>query len=459
MSGTTYHRSPYLCLADQEFTNSRGQHLVPVYKTSDATLLMVPTELAGVLAEPVVDTSALPDDQRDALVELGLIGTDPETFRQDYYRRLTDRNDPDEPRAFVLLPTSYCNMGCDYCGQSHSKGVLDRNHRDVVLARVFHGIADPATRAVHVGWFGGEPLMAFAAIRDMAPRMVAEARAHDVGYSSSITTNGSLLDHRKLRTLAGACGVDRIDITIDGPREIHDAHRPLKSGGRSFDRLVGFLADVVTSGEFPGVSFVLRTNVDVGNSGHVSRYLTEMADRGFAGQRNVLFQLSPIHSWGNDIEALRPARDEIARQEIEWFDQMVDLDLTCAPVPSRVVDVTCAAVSTKSEVISANGAVFSCTEHPLVPEHERNSVLIPLADLGPRRPRPTGQFDAWPEQVAAGETHCSTCWMLPVCGGNCPKLWAEGESACPSMKANLPQRLAVAARMKGYQPIGPAAAS
>ena len=72
--------------------------------------------------------------------------------------------------------------------------------------------------------------MAFAVIRQMSRELVAEAEATRTGYDSNIVTNGALLDDRKLRTLVQDCRISALHITIDGPAEIHDAHRPLKSG-------------------------------------------------------------------------------------------------------------------------------------------------------------------------------------------------------------------------------------
>ena len=45
------------------------------------------------------------------------------------------------------------------------------------------------------------------------------------------------------------------------------------------------------------------------------------------------------------------------------------------------------------------------------------------------------------ERIRQGEYPCSTCRMLPVCGGACPKSWLEGIEPCPSAKSNVEQRL------------------
>jgi hypothetical protein len=49
-----------------------------------------------------------------------------------------------------------------------------------------------------------------------------------------------------------------------------------------------------------------------------------------------------------------------------------------------------------------------------------------------------GNFNS---RVAQGEYPCSSCRMLPVCGGACPKKWLEGFEPCPSAKRNIKERL------------------
>ena len=45
-------------------------------------------------------------------------------------------------------------------------------------------------------------------------------------------------------------------------------------------------------------------------------------------------------------------------------------------VPARLRGPICPAVTRSAEVISSSGGIFSCTEHPLVPEHEQGEEKI-----------------------------------------------------------------------------------
>ncbi|MFG2721431.1 radical SAM protein [Streptomyces sp. NPDC048416] len=93
------------------------------------------------------------------------------------------------------MPTSYCNMGCEYCGQEHTKGAVRGRHRDAVADRVDRAMRSPGTRRILVNWFGAEPMMAYAIIRSLSTTFLTSARRHGSDYHARMITNGSLLRH------------------------------------------------------------------------------------------------------------------------------------------------------------------------------------------------------------------------------------------------------------------------
>lgn len=436
--------SPYVTVGANAVRRPGGPVRVPVFRADGPTVVLLPPHLAAALADD--DVPRLSPTEVAQLERAGLV-SDAATARAAWYARMGERTDGSH-REYVLLPTSYCNMGCEYCGQEHTKQSLTSQHRDRVGDRVLKGIREQETRSCHVAWFGGEPLMAYATVRSMSKLFVAAAREQEVDYSSKMTTNGALLDERKLPVLVNECGVGRFDITIDGPADVHDVHRPMKSGRGTWDRLVDFLAGQISRPEYAHVNFVLRTNVDRDNASRIPEYLRTMAERGFAASPNVVFQVAPIHSWGNDISQLELSRGEAVRLDVEWLQLMHELDLHTNLVPDAVT-VTCTATDLDHEVIDARGTIYSCNEHPLVPGYQDEEVIGTVESLVSSARRPTGRFDGWYDDVADGKWPCSTCSMLPVCGGACPKLWHEGAPPCPTFKENLPERLTLHARQHG----------
>ena len=416
-----------------------------VYATRTGRLLTLPEEAANDLAD-----DRLPDEGLLPLLrECELVVAD-----EDEFEVLTGRSeaggDSTGRRSFVLMPTAYCNMGCEYCGQAHSRTHLGREHRSVVADRVKTAIASPGVETVSVSWFGGEPMAGYPAIRQMGREFVAEAEREGVTYDSLIVTNGSLLTVEKMVELHVHCKVRQFEVTIDGSGEIHDTHRPLKSGKGSFHSIVETLLEALAHPDMAQVAIGLRTNVDQRNIDHIDEYIDTMAALGFTDPR-VRFHFAFVHPWFNDVTDLELAPERYAEKEAGWLRRLLRHGMHFDILPGGAVQNVCTATTRSSEVVSPTGAVFSCTEEPLVPALEASGGLSKVTDLGLPELRPRGPYDDWPQERRSYP--CATCVMLGVCGGYCPKSWKQDEGVCPSFKLNVQERMELAAELGGLTPV------
>ena len=138
-------------------------------------------------------------------------------------------------RAPVLLSanlelTNRCNLKCTFCPtadgrMARPRGVMD----DGLFARALDG-AGPLEFALLFQW--GEPLL--------HPRFAAlAASAADRGIRTLVTTNGTLLDDRRVAELLAA-RVDRVTVSVDGDAATHEAVRgiPLARTKEALRRLV-----------------------------------------------------------------------------------------------------------------------------------------------------------------------------------------------------------------------------
>ncbi|MFI8100511.1 radical SAM protein [Streptomyces sp. NPDC086023] len=441
--------SRYLVLSDRTYADASGVRVRLAYSTRTAGAMAV--DLATARALEAGDPAALTPAWASALRAAEVLVPDGE----DELSAVLDRNrraSADRSAVHLaLLPTSYCNMGCAYCGQEHTRGGLTHTHRSRVRDRVLRAVNAPQTRSVRIDWFGAEPMMGYAVIRDLAPRFVAAAAERGAAYSSVLVTNGSLLTPAKADTLIRSCGVDHFEITVDGPPEIHDAHRPLKSGRGSFWKIVRTVRSVIDTPELQSAHFTFRTNVDAHNQDSVPRYVELMAELGFA-HPNVSFSIVPVHSWGNDVSAIEVSRQAFAAREVEWFRLLLRHGLAARLLPNTAKKVVCPATTVSAEIISSTGNIFSCSEYPLVPDAERTLALTHIDRAGPEPVRPRGPFDDWNDEIGRGATWCRDCVFMPTCGGSCPKAWQEGHPPCPGYKFNFQERLDLVAAQCGLSP-------
>jgi sulfatase maturation enzyme AslB (radical SAM superfamily) len=279
-------------------------------------------------------------------------------------------------RTFAFMPTSRCNMGCAYCGQTHAPGSVSSAVSSRFLERVQAGFRSPNVRHVHVAWFGGEPLLSYRTIIDLSNQITEMAAQVEKPYSSKMTTNGALLTPSRMQHLAEDALVSRFDITLDGPSDVHDRHRPLKAGGTSFDKIVATLSWYRDAELRQPAIAVLRTNVDRHNLPFVGQYLETMSRLGFNDAKKFLFEISPIHSWGNDVSSIALPTQDAARHEVAWMELMEHLGLPYGVLPGRPRASTCVATDPHCEVIDNQGNLFSCTEIPLTEVISRGLVQL-----------------------------------------------------------------------------------
>ena len=141
--------------------------------------------------------------------------------------------------ALSLAIAQKCNLGCTYCyAQQGDFGGPARNMAreaaEQAVDLLVHG-ASPGAR-LNLAFLGGEPLANRPLLQDTTRRAAAMAAARGVTLGFSITTNGTLL------TEADADFFEEfgfaVTVSLDGPRDVHDAQRPYKSGKGSFDRIM-----------------------------------------------------------------------------------------------------------------------------------------------------------------------------------------------------------------------------
>lgn len=428
--------SRYVIVGRTPFRHPSGQPVRPVLHTATGRVFLADLVTAARLSVPGFASSS---PREEALAAAGLLVEEGRDEAGEVLDRSRAAARDRRVRGFVVMPSAYCNMGCGYCGQKHERRPAAGAHRAALAGRVDRAAHSGRYDTISVRWFGGEPLMGFAVLRDLSASFTASADAAGVAYAARIVTNGVLLDARKLHALHAECRIGSIEVTLDGPAAVHDASRPLKRGGGSFAHIVRTIAAALADPALDGLSFVVRTNVGLHNAALADEFAASLAAAGLAHDR-VSCYVASLHSWGNDVTGVAVPQAHMAGAELDWMAAYQRHGLRFALLPSAPKPVVCAAVTRHSEVIGADGRLFSCTEQPLVPD-AAGADLGSVTELDAPALRPTGAFDDWYDAVDAGETPCRTCAILPLCGGACPKLWREGKPPCPPLRDNVRERL------------------
>jgi uncharacterized protein len=362
--------------------------------------------------------------------------------------------------AISLAIAQKCNLGCTYCyaQQGEFGGVakdMTALHANRAVDLLVNG-AEAGAR-LNVAFLGGEPLVNRRVLQDTTRRAAALAAARDQTLNFSITTNGTLLteaDAEFFEEFGFA-----VTISLDGPRDVHDAQRPFKGGQGSFDRIVERLRPLFRTQRRMQVS--ARVTVTPGNIG-----LRETLDAFVAlGFHSVGF--SPMLSSPTGVGELQPhdlevmlgemidcgreyERRVLARERFPFANMvnaMKEIDRgTHRPYP-------CGAGAGYLGV-SADGELSAC--HRFVDDDA--GAMGSLVDGIDE----TRRADWLAERHVHRQEPCRSCWARYMCGGGCHhEVIHRGRPACDYIRGWLHYCLEAYLRLSphglGVAPAGSAA--
>jgi uncharacterized protein len=180
------------------------------------------------------------------------------------------------PTQLIVVPTFGCNLSCTYCYQepfvSGVSGLIAPETIAALFAYVdrFHGQDQPRP---YLTLFGGEPLMDSPAHHDRVGRLMAGAGER--GVSVAVVTNG--YDVEAFLPLLSGGGVREVQVTLDGPPEIHDRRRVLHNGLGAFARVAAGIDALVNA--------------------HIPVNLRVVVDRDNLPALPALARLAEAHGW------------------------------------------------------------------------------------------------------------------------------------------------------------------
>lgn len=344
----------------------------------------------------------------------------------------------------VIQPTAFCQLGCYYCGQQHTKTNLSQELVDKVVERIVYKFNKGNYRGIYIGWFGGEPLVGLPQMRAINTKLREAFGEREVPISGKVVTNGLSLKENIFLELVNEFKINQIEITLDGTAEYHDKHRYTKSQGQSFDIIYGNLSRILNREDFRSFkcTFSIRCNVDERNVGGVEPLIRKMAADGLHKKIGYLY-FAAIYSWGgNDAHKKSLTKEEFAKLYLEWYVLKAQLGYhTDHYMPHRKKQ-TCIAVGGPSEMYDAYGNTFNCTEVSYTDFYDNTPYNLGNLKKDHLKEHFNKPLHGWYNDILTGtQAPCHKCRLLPVCGGACPKSWKEDNPACPPFKYNIKKDL------------------
>jgi uncharacterized protein len=333
-------------------------------------------------------------------------------------------------RVFHVMskPTgAICNLDCEYCfflaKEELYPGSSFRMPPDVHEAYVSQLLAAQRDAdEVVVAFQGGEPTL--MGLEFFARTLELERQYAEPGQRilNTLQTNATLIDDEWAGFLAEHGFL--VGVSIDGPREMHDAFRLDKGGKPTFDRVIAGLDTLKRHGvEWNALVTVNSANGDHGRP--VYAFLRDELDASF-------IQFIPIveHEEGERASARSVTGDQYGRFLIDVFEEWVRRDV--GDVFVQMFDTAlahwlgmqqagmCVHARTCGDAVALehNGDLYSC-DHYVDPEYLLGNIaqghtLLELVESPRQRAFGQAKADTLP-------AYCRSCDVRFACNGGCPK--------------------------------------
>ncbi|MFW9264547.1 radical SAM protein [Nostoc sp. CALU 546] len=274
----------------------------------------------------------------------------------------------------IILPTENCNLRCTYCYEDFSAGRMNQETIFGVKALLETRCANLSS--LKISWFGGEPLTAKDIVLEISEYATSLVRKYpNLRYEGDMTTNGYFLDRKMLASLADV-GIRGYQISLDGPREIHNRSRVRADGGNTFDKIWANLLAIRDS--LAPVSVVLRIHFTVDTLTLLDPLIEDIRNEFMYDSRFSVF-FKAIERLGGPNDA---SIKTFSQAENDAAIKLLQTKLFCENLESPQNfyvedDYVCYASRPNSLVIRSNGDVGKCTTALY---DERNKIATLQAD-------------------------------------------------------------------------------
>ncbi len=272
-----------------------GEHLL--YHTRTQSLIKVSSEMRGVLdrlEDPALTVTSAQEEDIKRLFHIGTVVRDAADDRQRLERFMEQKKYGIDKANFMatILTTYSCNFACTYCFEESTRSTaqkLDIKTSDLLIAWLKNKVEKLGVRSLNLNFYGGEPLLNQPVLEYISEIMKIWCEERGTDFKIMLQTNGALLTPELVDKYV-KLGLSRIQVSLDGTREVHDKQRPMRGSGQgTFDLVIKNLQAVADK-----VTVTVAAGYDKGDPSGIIDLLEYLDEIGLL-KRLKKFSYSPIH--------------------------------------------------------------------------------------------------------------------------------------------------------------------
>lgn len=341
---------------------------------------------------------------------------------KEFARVLHENIGKDTKSGSIMLLMSYnCNLACKYCYQQEhrphkSKAVMSEAMVETIFEKQFSNIIKGAQQNLSsISFYGGEPFL--PSNEAVVRKTLGYAKKY--GMSASAISNATMVESMPDIFGEGPGFVSRIQVSLDGNKELHDRSRVPLGGEPTYDKILKNIRMMI--GRKARVS--IRLNLDRKTMESVPGLIKDLKDSGILGNEYVSIYASPLH----DNIAKVDATDfvDMAALSSKVFDLGIDME---HPVSMRANELSrlfqlkkglgltrtsfCMQTRQRSVVVDPFGDIYACFEEAGYLQYRVGHVSETGVEFFPLH-------ETYKKRHIANLEECAKCSVALACGGQC----------------------------------------
>ncbi len=303
--------------------------------------------------------------------------------------------------VFYFIPTFNCNFKCPYCIQSNTihnmkkkAPIMDENFARQCGKWMVDFSVKTKKKELLICFYGGEPLIAHKANIAMMDE-VKKNKPDDLFVDYILITNGYLLNEIILKEMKDL-GLSTVQITLDGPPEIHDKRRVNVDNTKTFDVIIRN----IQLARRMGLRIAIRINIDEKNAHSIDKLLDILRSEGINEYAEIKF--APVDSWSSACSS-----NGHIPKTLRWFDDIYRNAKNKGFLAS-MWESLCGIYGLAFFAITPDGNLYKCPSFAGVKGQEVGNIQ--KDELYPK-------YYEYTERDLS--ERCKKCKWVGVCGGGC----------------------------------------
>lgn len=370
-----------------------NEESVLIYNTLTGAMVSMPNqyELSG-------------DEKKEWVKEGLLVNKERDEFNFFVSQRQSVKWNP-KPKAlsFTISTTMNCQAHCEYCFEKNvvNKHTMKESVADKTSDFIIKMLKETEAKVLYLTFFGGEPTLNVLVIKKIGEKCSCFCKENDIKFSSTIVTNGILLNEKMFNDINPLINLSRIQITLDGTKALHNKVKGLDC----FDKVINNICNLSFKSKV-----IIRLNVTRVNCKNIAELLAEMDKYEWCFD-NVVVYLARVRSdYGVECNTDCMTIEEFNMFKCEMYEKFCGKILRKAQLLPAVKKTFCGWERRYNYCIGPDGLLYKCN-------HDIGNINKSVGNVE------TGNFYSQYEMQFMGSIpeDCinKKCYMVPICQGGC----------------------------------------